>query len=277
MLKPHKDDRHKRFEAAWQAGQLFSIATVFADQTYDLDANEVLSEMFREKIRSIVNDPQIAEDLCPHGYPFGTKRPCLDTGYFETFNLPHVRLVNLRRTPIRTITEFGLETTNETFPLDAIVYATGFDALTGPLTSVDIRGRDGLALAEKWAHGPSTYLGITAAGFPNLFMVTGPGSPSVLTNMVVAIEQHVEWVARVINELRDAGLDRIEPTPLAEEAWTRHVQDCAGTDAFPKADSWYMGANIPGKPRCSSPTLVESERTGRRWTKSWSVASSALP
>ena len=159
------------------------------------DANEIVAEMIRERIRSIVDDPETAETLCPTDHPFGTKRPCLDTNYFATYNLPHVRLVDLRKQPITTITETGIDTIDESFEFDAIVYATGFDAMTGALVSVDITGKDGLTLKDKWDHGPITYLGLTTVGFPNLFMITGPGSPSVLSNMTVSIEQHVEWIA----------------------------------------------------------------------------------
>ena len=218
-------------------------------------SNEIVAEMIREKIRSVVDDPETAEALCPKDHYFGTKRPCLDTGYFETYNLPHVRLVDLRKQPITSITEHGIDTADESFEFDAIVYATGFDAMTGALVAVDVTGRDGLSLKEKWAAGPSTYLGLMTAGFPNFFMITGPGSPSVLSNMAVSIEQHVDWVADCLKDMRDEGFETIEPTPLAESGWNQHVQDCAAITLHPTANSWYMGANVPGKPRVFLPYI----------------------
>lgn len=245
--------RRERFEAAWEAGELFEILGVFNDQIVDRDANEVVAEMIRERIRSIVDDPDTAELLCPNDHPFGTKRPCLDTDYFATFNLPHVRLVDLRAQPISTFTETGIDTAAESFEFDAIVFATGFDAMTGAIVSVDITGRDGATLADKWAHGPTTYLGLMTTGFPNFFTITGPGSPSVLSNMMVSIEQHVDWVTDRLVELREQGFDTIEPTATAEDGWVRHVNDCADITLFPTANSWYMGANVPGKPRVFLP------------------------
>lgn len=255
--------RRERFEAAWDAGELFAILGVFADQGINPASNEIVAEMVREKIRSIVVDPETAEALCPKDHPFGTKRPCLDTGYYQTYNLPHVRLVDVRKHPIATVTEAGIDTVDESFEFDAIVYATGFDAMTGPLVAVDIAGRNGVTLKEKWAEGPSTYLGLTTAGFPNFFTITGPGSPSVLSNMIVSIEQHVDWVVSCIDYLRERQFDTIEPTPLAEAGWTQHVDDCAAITLYPTANSWYMGANVPGKPRVFLPYIagVDAYRT----------------
>ncbi|MGH9061846.1 MAG: alpha/beta hydrolase fold domain-containing protein, partial [Acidimicrobiales bacterium] len=207
------------------------------------------------KIRSTVDDPDTAEALSPRDHPFGTKRPCLDTGYFQTFNLPHVQLVDLRRHPISTITASGIDTDDESLEFDAIVYATGFDAMTGPVVAVDIAGRDGVTLREKWADGPSTYLGLTTVGFPNFFTITGPGSPSVLSNMMVSIEQHVDWIVEAVDHLRDHGFETIEPTPVAEAGWNQHVADCAAITLYPTANSWYMGANVPGKPRVFLPYI----------------------
>jgi cation diffusion facilitator CzcD-associated flavoprotein CzcO/acetyl esterase/lipase len=246
--------RRERFEAAWDRGELFGILGVFADQGVNPASNEIVAEMIREKIRSIVKDPETAEALCPKDHYFGTKRPCLDTGYFETYNLAHVRLVDLRQQPITSITETGIDTADESFEFDAIVYATGFDAMTGALAAVDVASA-GVSLTEKWAAGPSTYLGLMTAGFPNFFMLTGPGSPSVLSNMAVSIEQHVDWVADGLKAMRDEGLETIEPTPLAESAWDQHVQDCAAITLHPTANSWYMGANVPGKPRFFLPYI----------------------
>ena len=252
--------RRARFDEAWETGELFGILGVFNDQAFNRESNEIVAEMIREKIRAVVTDPETAEALCPTGYPFGTKRPCLDTDYFQTFNLPHVGLVDLRKHPITRVTETGIDTVDESFELDAIVYATGFDAMTGPLVSVDITGRDGLTLKEKWADGPSTYLGLTTTGFPNFFTVTGPGSPSVLSNMAVSIEQHVEWVTDCLSHLRRRGVEVIEPTPVAEAGWDQHVSDCAAITLYPQADSWYMGANVPGKPRVFYPYVGGVDR-----------------
>ena len=247
--------RRARFEAAWDAGELFAILGVFADQGFNKDANDIVAEMIRDKIRSIVDDPETAETLCPKDHPFGTKRPCLDTNYYATYNLPHVRLIDLRKHPIKTITESGIDTDDESLEFDVIVYATGFDAMTGPLVGIDLKGRDGITLKEKWADGPSTYLGLTTAGFPNFFMVTGPGSPSVLSNMMVSIEQHVEWISDCLRDLRERGFETIEPTARAEAGWDRHVEDCGNITLYPLANSWYMGSNVPGKPRVFLPYI----------------------
>ena len=245
--------QRERFEAAWQTGELIPILGVFADQILFPEANAIVAGMVREKIRSVVQDPQTAALLSPQDHPFGTKRPCLDTGYYATFNQPHVRLIDLRSRPIQRITESGIELADETMSFDAIVYATGFDAMTGAVVAVDITGRDGQTLKQKWAQGPTTYLGLMNVGFPNRFTITGPGSPSVLSNMKVSIEQHVDWVANCLAHLRSQGLATIEPTPAAEAGWVTHVNDCANITLFPSADSWYMGANVPGKPRVFLP------------------------
>jgi cation diffusion facilitator CzcD-associated flavoprotein CzcO/acetyl esterase/lipase len=247
--------RRGRFEAAWEQGELFGILGVFADQGVSPASNDIVAEMIRQKIRSAVEDADTAEALCPRDHYFGTKRPCLDTGYFETYNLPHVRLVDLRKQPITGITEDGIDTADESFGFDAIVFATGFDAMTGALIGVDVAGRDGLTLKKKWAPGPSTYLGLMTAGFPNFFMITGPGSPSVLSNMTVSIEQHVDWIADCVKDMRDEGFETIEPTALAESGWDQHVLDCAAITLYPTASSWYMGANVPGKPRVFLPYI----------------------
>ncbi len=253
----------RRLEEGYQTGELFGMLGVFADQITNKAANDIVADFLRDKIRSIVKDPATAETLCPTDHPFGTKRPCLDTGYYETFNLPTVRLVDLRKTPITTVTETGIDTSEESFEFDVIVYATGFDAMTGAIVGVDITGVGGATLKDKWAHGPTTYLGLTTTGFPNLFLITGPGSPSVLSNMAVSIEQHVDWVADRIGELRDQGFERIEPTDTAEAGWVQHVNDCADITLYSTANSWYMGANVPGKPRVFLPYIggVDGYRT----------------
>src|SRR5215213_2858682 len=250
-----RDEQLRRLESGYASGELFGILGVFADQGTNKEANDVVAEFLRDKIRSIVKDPEVAETLCPKDHPFGTKRPCLDTGYYETFNLLHVTLVDLRKTPINTITETGIETTDRTFEFDVIVFATGFDAMTGAIVGVDITGKDGATLEDKWAHGPVTYLGLMTVGFPNLFMITGPGSPSVLSNMSVSIEQHVDWIADQLAKMRERGFDRIEPTETAEAGWVQHVNDCGDITLYPTANSWYMGANVPGKPRVFLPYI----------------------
>ncbi|MFV0309950.1 MAG: flavin-containing monooxygenase [Desertimonas sp.] len=250
-----EDQRRERFEDAWEAGELFSILNVFADQGTSQESNEILAEMIRGKIRGVVDDPEVAETLSPRDHPFGMKRPCLDTNYYATYNKPHVRLVDLRKTPIETVTATGIKTSAEEFEFDAIVYATGFDAMTGAIVAVDITGRDGVTLKDQWEHGPVTYLGLMTVGFPNLFMITGPGSPSVLSNMAVSIEQHVDWVADRIAELDARGVRAIEPTQTAQDGWVRHNDDCAEITLYPLANSWYMGANVPGKPRVFLPYI----------------------
>ncbi len=257
-LQVSEEERRRVYEAAWNSGDL--LPTTFADMVTSPAANETYCEFLREKIHSIVRDPATAAALYPKGYYYGTKRPCLDSGYFETFNCPHVRLVNLRETPITTITATGIDTTVESLRFDAIVFATGFDAMTGAIVAVDIIGRHELSLKDKWVAGPHTYLGLTTVGFPNYFMITGPGSPSVLSNMMVSIEQHVDWVSDTIGYMRSAVLDTIEPTEAAEAGWVQHVNDCADITLFPTANSWYMGANVPGKPRVFLPYIGGVDR-----------------
>ena len=185
----------------------------------------------------------------------GCKRMCLDTNYYETYNRPNVTLVDAGDAPIERITPAGIEAGGVEYEVDAIVFATGFDAMTGALLAVDIRGRDGLSLREKWVEGPRTYLGLGVAGFPNLFTITGPGSPSVLTNMIVSIEQHVEWIGDCLTYLRDHGHPAIEPTSDAEDAWVAYVGAIADFTVFPSCNSWYLGANVPGKPRIFMPLV----------------------
>lgn len=249
------EQRREMFEAKWKRGELFSILGIFTDQSSNREANDIVSEMIREKIRETVKDPVTAELLCPKSYPFGTKRPCLDTNYFATYNLPHVRLVDLNTTPIRSISTNGVNFGDESVEFDDIVYATGFDAMTGAIVGVDITGKNGTTLKKKWEHGPRQYLGLMATEFPNFFMITGPGSPSVLSNMMVSIEQHVEWVTDTLVHMRDNGFDTIEPTPTAEEGWVRHGSDFANISLMKDTNSWYMGANVPGKPRVMLPYL----------------------
>src|SRR5215468_7922015 len=242
-------ERRARFETAWGAGDLVYILTqLWADQGVDVDGNKLVADLIREKIRGVVNDPETAEALIPHDHPFGAKRPCLDTNYYATYNRPNVTLVNLRQEPIKAITATGVTTDKRNVDVDVIVFATGFDAMTGAILAVHpITGRDGKALSDVWAHGPQTYLGLTVAGFPNLFMITGPGSPSVLSNMAVSIEQHVDWVVDRIAALRDAGFTTIEATETAQAGWAQHMADCASLTLHRLANTWYTGANVPGK------------------------------
>jgi cyclohexanone monooxygenase len=252
-LQVEPAERQRRYEAAWARGGLMSMTTTFRDLIVDEAANDTAAEFIRSKIRETVVDPDVAGVLTPTDHPFATKRPCLDTAYFETFNRDNVTLVDLRRTPITEIVPAGIRTTDALHELDSIVFATGFDAMTGPLLRIDIRGRGDRPLSDKWAAGPRTYLGIATAGFPNLFILTGPGSPSVLSNMIIAIEQHVDWIADCLSFLGANGLDDIEATVEAEDAWVDHVNQLASATLFPKANSWYMGANVPGKPRVFMP------------------------
>ena len=256
--------RQEKFEEAWQEGTIFSILGAFNDLLVNVEANDTAAEFVRSKIRSTVKDPATAEALCPSSYPIGTKRLCLDTNYYETFNLDHVSLVDLRANPISTITENGIDVVDgdgaTSYEFDAIVFATGFDAMTGAIVSVDIEGRDGVTLKEKWDHGPKTYLGLMSAGFPNLFMVTGPQSPSVLSNMMVSIEQHVDWICDTIGHLNENDQHVIEPTQAAEDGWVQHTNDYADITLFPLANSWYMGANVPGKPRVVLPYVGGVDR-----------------
>jgi cyclohexanone monooxygenase len=249
------DARERRFWDAWESGTLYGMTAAYTDLLVDREANEHAAEFIRARIRDVVDDPEVAERLSPRDNPFGTKRPCLDTDYYATFNRNSVELVDVRTTPIVEVTAAGIRTTRAEHPLDAIVFATGFDAMTGPLLGPAITGVDGLKLRDKWAAGPRTYLGIATAGFPNLFLVTGPGSPSVLINMLVAIEQHVDWIADCITAMRTREIGAIEPTLEAEGQWVDHVNEIAGRTLFPVANSWYMGANVPGKPRVFMPYI----------------------
>ncbi|MED4750763.1 NAD(P)/FAD-dependent oxidoreductase [Brevibacillus choshinensis] len=247
-LEVTEEERQQAYESAWQKGGLIFTST-FQDLMVNGEANDTLCEFIRTKIKETVQDEKIAEMLLP-SYYFATKRPVLDTHYFETYNRDNVTLVNVRKEPIIEITPKGLQTEEAEYELDILVFATGYDAMTGPLLKMDIRGKNGLPLKEKWAEGArvKTYLGIATAGFPNMFMITGPESPSVLSNMPVSIEQHVEWIADCIQYLRDHGKDCIEPKSDAEDDWSKHCWDVANSTLFTKAESWYTGANIKEKP-----------------------------
>lgn len=244
--------REKRYREAWDEGGI-RLMFCISDAITSKPANDTLVSFLHSRIREIVKDPENAERLLPRDYPVGTKRLCVDTDYYATFNRPNVRLVDLRETPIEAVTPDGVRTSVAHYPLDTLVFATGFDAVTGALLAIDIRGRAGQRLADAWRDGPRMYLGIMAAGFPNLFTVTGPGSPSVLSNMVVSIEQHVDFIADLIAALKAHGEQTVEPELHAQDEWVAHVAEVARTTLYPQAASWYMGANIPGKPRVFLP------------------------
>jgi cation diffusion facilitator CzcD-associated flavoprotein CzcO len=246
-------ERRHLYEQGWQRGGINALSYAFTDYFTNERANFTAQEFAREKIRGIVCDPRVAQILCPTHH-IGTKRTCVDIGYFETYNLPHVELVDVRSAPIAGVTPGCLVTAGGEYGLDVIVFAVGFDAITGALLEIDICGRGGQTLAARWAGGPRTYLGLCVAGFPNLFMITGPGSPGVLSNMVVSIEQHIDWISDCLAYLQERGLDRIEASAEAESAWVHHVNELANATLYPRAPTaWYVGANIPGKPRVFMP------------------------
>ena len=253
-LETPPEERRQIYEAAWAKGGL-QFRAAFRDMLANGDANKTASDFIKAKIRSIVADPATAALLADIDHPYATKRPPIDTNYFETFNRATVSLVDVKSDPIEAITPTGLTTrSGKHFPLDILVYATGFDALTGPLHRMNIRGRGGVKLSDVWAGGPRTYLGLQVAGFPNMFTITGPGSPSVLTNMPVAIEQHAEWITDCIAHMRVKGLSRIEPAANRIDAWQKAVDEAAQATLMPHtAHSWYLGANIPGKPQVFMP------------------------
>jgi cyclohexanone monooxygenase len=246
------EERQREYENRWQRGGL-GFASAYTDLLTRQEANDTAAEFFRVKIRATVRDPEVAEALAPKAFPLGTKRICVDTGYYDTFNRDNVTLVDLRGKPIEAITPRGVRTQTTEYEFDSIIFATGFDAMTGALLNIDIRGRGGSTLREKWADGPRTYLGIAVAGFPNLFTITGPGSPSVISNMMVSIEQHVDWIADCLAHLQTQDLGTIEATVDAEDAWVDHVNEVANASLYPLTNSWYTGANIPGKPRVFMP------------------------
>jgi len=252
-LQVSPGERRAIYEARWEYGGLPFLSS-FNDLILSAEANDTAAEFVREKIREIVHDPEVAARLSPKG-AIGCKRMCVDSGYYATFNRSNVTLVDVSESPIEELTQGGLRVAGEEYRVDCIVFATGFDAMTGALLRVDIRGRGGLALREKWAEGPRTFLGLQTAGFPNLFTITGPGSPSVLTNMLPSIEQHVDFIADCVEHMRGRNLRCVEPTVDAEDAWVAHVNEVAGWTLLPTCNSWYLGANIPGKPRVFMPYL----------------------
>ena len=252
-LEAAPEERARQYEEAWQRGGLPFLGA-YGDLLFEKAANDTIAEFARDKIRSIVKDPVTAELLCPRNV-FGCKRLCVDTGYFETYNLPHVKLVDVSKTPIERFTADGIDVNGTEYPLDAIVCATGFAAMTGSFDRIAITGRNGRTLGEKWRAGPRAYLGVATTGFPNLFTITGPGSPSVLASMIQAIEQHVDWLADCMAHMRDIGAATVEPVQAYEDEWVEHVNEVSKISLRSTCSSWYVGANIPGRPRVFMPYI----------------------
>ena len=252
-LEATEEEREAQYETFWARGGLPFLGS-YGDLLFERDANDTIAEFGRRKIREIVKDPATAELLCPSDI-FGGKRLCVDSGYFETYNLPHVSLVDVSEKPIERFTKQGIVANGSEYPVDAVVCATGFAAMTGSFDNIKISGRDGLALTKKWEAGPRTYLGLSSAGFPNLFMITGPGSPSVLASMIQAIEQHVDWMADCIGHMRDIGAQTIEAKVNYEDDWVEHVNEVAKISLRSTSSSWYLGANMPGRPRVFMPYI----------------------
>lgn len=252
IMEMTPEQREAAFEKRWREGG-FNYQYAFKDLMDNAEANELAAEFVRRKIRSIVKDPDVAEKLCPKDHPLGAKRLCVDTGYYETFNRPNVSLVDVKADPITGFTATAVQTRKHSHEIDTLVLATGFDAMTGALTAIDIRGRNGVSLNSAWRDGAGAYLGIAVAGFPNLFAITGPGSPSVLANVVLAIEQHVEWLSDLLAYARENAILEIEADQAAQERWMAEVGASAGRTLYPHANSWYVGANVPGKPRVFMP------------------------
>jgi len=258
-LEATPEERRQRFEEYWGVGGAGFLAA-WGGVITDIDLNTEAADFVRSKIGETVADAKTAESLKPNDHPIGTKRICVDIDYYQTYNRPNVSLVNLKETPIEAITPTGVTTTDASYDVDAIVFATGFDAMTGTLLAIDPKGAGGRALKDAWAEGPKAYLGLAVAGFPNMFLITGPGSPSVLSNMINSIEQHVEWIQGCLAYMRENGLARIEADAETQEAWVAHVRRVADKTLFPRAASWYMGANIPGKPRVFMPYIGSGYR-----------------
>ena len=252
-LEATAEERREVYEAGWAQGGHNFLWGSFKDISTDRRANDTAAEFIRAKIRAIVKDPETAEKLLPTDHPLGSKRALIDTDYFETYNRDNVELVDIRHSPIQEITPSGIRTEDSEYEFDMIVFATGFDAMTGSFLKIDIRGRNNLSLKDKWSEGPRTYLGLQVAGFPNMFMITGPGSPSVLSNMTVSIEQHQEWISNLLDHMRRHDIQVAEADAEAESAWVSHVNKVAESTMYMLADSWYLGANIPGKPRVFMP------------------------
>ncbi|MCR5873697.1 hypothetical protein LRS10_05625 [Phenylobacterium sp. J426] len=250
-LEVSPEERKAIYEASWAAGGFSFWASTFYDVMMNLEANRTAYDFWRAKVQARIRDPKLAEQLAPREppHPFGVKRPSLEQTYYDVFNQDNVRLVDLKATPILEITPGGVRTADGEYDLDILVLATGFDAVTGGLTQIDIRGVDGVTLKDKWAQGARTHLGMASAGFPNLLFLYGPQSPSGFCNGPTCAELQGDWVLEFLKHMRDAGVSRFEATPAAEQTWKDHVEAVGAMTLFPLADSWYMGANIPGKPR----------------------------
>ena len=253
-LDDSDETRNGKYSARWERGGL-TFMYVYNNLGLERSANDTAANFVRGKIAEIVKDPETAKLLQPNSHPIGTKRICIDTDYFATFNRPNVSLVDIKTNPIEEITANAVRVAGRDHQVDALVMATGFDAMTGSVAKIDISGPGGRTLNEKWAEGPRTYLGLMSAGFPNLFIITGPGSPSVLSNMIVSIEQHVDWIADCLVHMRRQGVATMEASGEAEDKWVAHVNEVAHGTLYPQANSWYMGANIPGKPRIFMPYI----------------------
>ena len=260
-LEATAEERAEAYKAKWAEGGSISFLYAYKDLLVNKEANDTAADYVRDRIRETVKDPAVANLLTPNDHPIGTKRLILDTNYYETYNRDNVVLVDVRSDPIAEITETGLRTEGgQEFELDAIVFATGFDAMTGALREIDVRGKSGEQLADKWAGGPLTYLGLMVAGFPNMFMITGPGSPSVKAQMILACEQHTDWIVDCLEHMRTNAFARVEADEAAEGAWVQHVNEIADSTLYPLANSWYVGANIPGKPRVFMPYVGGFDR-----------------
>lgn len=257
------EECESQLEARWGSGG-FAMYGSFGDVLVDPAANEIVSEFVRKKMRAALKSPELADKLVPNDHPILAKRPCLDTDYLNTFNQPHVTLVDIRSSPIESVISTGIRCADQDYPLDVIVFATGFDAMTGALLRIDIKGRSGVSLRDRWHAGPRTYLGLGSAGFPNMFFIVGPGSPSVLTNVVASIEQQVDWITDLLIHIRDRIDATIEVQQDAEDDWVEHVNELAGETLFPQANSWYLGANVPGKPRVFMPYVGGLATYGER-------------
>ncbi len=255
VLEVDEAERNEVFESSWTEGG-FTFMRSFPDLTLSDEANSLAADFVKKKIHDVVADQHDADLLSP-AIPIGCKRMVIDTAYYQAFNLPHVSLVDASEEPIEAITPAGIRTSAREHEFDLIVYATGFDAMTGALLRVDIQGRDGLRLQDAWEAGPRTYLGLNMVGFPNLFTITGPGSPSVLANMITCIQQHVNWITDGMDYLSEQGLTTMEATQEAQDAWVIHVNDVAADTVFndSSCNSWYLGANIEGKSRVFMPLI----------------------
>ena len=258
-LEATEEERRAIYEDKWQEGGSISYLFAYKDLLLNKDANDTASDFVRNKIRATVNDPETAELLCPDNHPIGTKRLILDSNYYEIFNQSNVKLVDVRSAPIQEITRSGIKTTESEYQLDAIAFATGFDAMTGAIKEIDVRVDGGTTIEEQWDGGPRTYLGLMVAGLPNMFMITGPQSPGVKSQMILSIEWHINWIANCLSHMRNNNHTRVAAEVEAQQQWVDHVREVAGATLYPLANSWYMGANIPGKARVFMPYVAGVE------------------